>query len=364
MPTIAIALLLASEALLLSPIKSRSSNVCMLAKRQKASDLKKILQAAGVSTAGIVEKEELERLVRELGEQPASSDVMSIPLVYMMDGAYAEVDDGVRLLLDTGSAISILSSSAATQLGHTAGATLRSKRDPTLSLPNVGVASPMQQLPDGVDGILGIDCMRSFAAAEFDWQASVLRLHRDSWQSPTSRVVDGVEVGVGACVSMPLTMRRVAGGELPFVTAAFGSKSDESGRCQVEGLVDTGSPVTMVTPELCDLAKMVESSIRDDDVLTTGVDGQPTRMRASRCDVIALGDPQGQRVAHVATTVYSGVCPMMSMVGWEGTPAALLGLDVLRGGVQGGMPKAAAAGGPKAGRLVLDVSGSRLLVYE
>ena len=65
MPTIAIALLLASEALLLSPIKSRASNVCMLAKRQKASDLKKILQAAGVSTAGIVEKEELERLVRD-----------------------------------------------------------------------------------------------------------------------------------------------------------------------------------------------------------------------------------------------------------------------------------------------------------
>eukprot|EP00966_Prymnesium_polylepis_P328984 7384757-Prymnesium_polylepis.1 len=30
--------------------------------RRKASELKRILQAAGVSTAGIVEKEELERL--------------------------------------------------------------------------------------------------------------------------------------------------------------------------------------------------------------------------------------------------------------------------------------------------------------
>ena len=79
MPTIAIALLLASEALLLSPIKSRASNVCMLAKRQKASDLKKILQASGVSTAGIVEKEELAARP-ELGQQPAS-DVMKIPLI-------------------------------------------------------------------------------------------------------------------------------------------------------------------------------------------------------------------------------------------------------------------------------------------
>jgi hypothetical protein len=321
-----------------------------------------------VSTAGIVEKEELERLVGELREQTSDEEaaVVSVPLVYMMDGAYAEVDEGLRLLVDTGSAISILSSAAGARLGHSTGATLRSRRDATLALPNFGVASPMQQLPDGVDGILGIDCLRSFAAAEFDWQASRLRLHREPWESPTGRV-DGsgrVELGVGACVAMPLTMRRVAAGELPFVTAAFGSKSDESGRCQVEGLVDTGSPVTMVTPELAELARMVESSVRDDDVLTTGVDGQPTRMRASRCDVIALGDPQGQRVAHVATRVYAGVCPMMAAVGWEGTPAALLGLDVLRGGVQAGEPKAAAAGGPAAGRLVLDVSGSRLWVYE
>ena len=102
----------------------------------------------------------------------------------------------------------------------------------------------------------------------------------------------------------------------------------------------------------------------NDDVMTTGVDGQPTRMRASRCEVIALGAPSSQRVAHMDTTVYTGLCPMMQMVGWQGTPAALLGLDVLRGGVQGGMPKAAAAGGPAKGRLVLDISRSELVVME
>ena len=102
----------------------------------------------------------------------------------------------------------------------------------------------------------------------------------------------------------------------------------------------------------------------NDDVMTTGVDGQPTRMQASRCEVIALGAPTGTRIAHVDTVVYTGVCPMMSMVDWQGTPAALLGLDVLRGGVQGGMPKAAAAGGPATGRLVLDLKQSELLVIE
>ena len=109
--------------------------------------------------------------------------------------------------------------------------------------------------------------------------------------------------------------------------------------------------------------------MRDDDpsadVISTGVDGAPTRMRATRCARAVLGDSAAPAPLELDDArVYTGTCPMMAAVGWEGTPAALLGLDVLRGGVQAGLPKAAAAGGPKAGRLVLDVSGGRLLVYE
>eukprot|EP00966_Prymnesium_polylepis_P218011 5045614-Prymnesium_polylepis.1 len=163
---------------------------------------------------------------------------------------------------------------------------------------------------------------------------------------------------------MPMAMRRVAAGELPFVTAGFGSSGDERGRCEVEGLVDTGSPMTMVTPELAEQGRMVGSPNADDDILTTGVDGQPTRMRASSCDVIALGPSSGRRVAHLETTVYAGTCPMMAAVGWQGTPAALLGLDVLRGGVRRGQPKAAASGGPATGRLVLDFERGELIVSE
>ena len=354
----------------------RSGSARLLAaspKRRKASELKKILTDAGISAAGIVEKEELERLVAELqsSSKASSSDTgaMDVSLVYQMDCAYAEVD-GTRLLVDTGSAVSIISSAAASKFGLATDAqrqTLRSKTSAVV-LPCFSVASLGMMLPPGVDGILGIDCLRSFSAAEFDWAASQLRLHAQSedWGSMTRVDGNGLELGPGASVSMPLKIKRVSAGELPFITCAFGSRADESGRCEIEGLVDTGSPVTMVTPELAEIAKMVGTRDANDDIMTTGVDGLPTRMRASKCDVIALGTSSGaaRRVAHLDTVVFAGTCPMMAAVGWQGTPAALLGLDVLRGGVQNGQPKAAASGGVPVGRVILDFAGAELVICE
>ena len=51
---------------------SRLSQPVQLAARRKAAELKSILEAAGTSTAGIVEKEELERLVDALEASEAS----------------------------------------------------------------------------------------------------------------------------------------------------------------------------------------------------------------------------------------------------------------------------------------------------
>jgi hypothetical protein len=287
---------------------------------------------------------------------PQDDDIQTVPLVYMMDGAYANVDDA-RLLVDTGSSISMVSRAAGESLGLSpsdSAATLRSRRNPEVVLPGFGVSS-QQQFPPGVDGILGINCLRSFAAAEFDWATSSLRLHRRTWQSGS---------GGGRAVSMPLSMRQVSAGVLPFVTATFGSATDASARCQVDGLVDTGSPVTMVTPELAERAQMVGTPNPSDDIISTGVDGTLTRLRASACEVIALGAASSTRIAHAETVVYAGTCPMMVAVGWQGTPAALLGLDVLRGGVRAGTPKATPAGGPPVGRLVLDFERSELVVWE
>jgi predicted aspartyl protease len=340
------------------------TNLLATTPRRKVSELKRLLEAAGVSTAGIVEKEELERLCDALESSEPPSDetraTLSFPLVYMMDGAYADLN-GQRLLVDTGSAVSIVSAAAASQLKLERGREALELRDGT-RLPGFAVAAAQQVLPPGVSGILGINCMRQFARVELDWSTSRLRLHVKVGDGKSSG--GGGDGTAGSAVSMPLTMRRVSAGELPFVAATFGSRADGARRAQVEALVDTGSPVTMVTPELAAAAGMAGSSGASDDVLTTGVDGRPTRMRASRCDVVALGAPGERRVAHLDATVFAGVCPMMQAVGWQGTPAALLGLDVLRGGVRGGAPKHPAAGGPAAGRLVLDMERGEMIVCE
>ena len=57
-------------------------------------------------------------------------------------------------------------------------------------------------LPPGVDGILGIDVLRGFAAAELDCAAAELRLHRAPYAAP-----DGV--------ALPMELRRVSAGQLP-----------------------------------------------------------------------------------------------------------------------------------------------------
>ena len=55
---------------------------------------------------------------------------------------------------------------------------------------------------------------------------------------------------------------------------------------------------------------------------------------------------------------------MMSMAGWKGTEAALLGLDVLRADSRSGQPAPSASGGPATGQLVLDFEGERLIVVS
>lgn len=334
--------------------------------RLKAGEIKRRLEAAGVSTVGIVEKAELVRLLKELEDNssPSSSGICSLPMIYMQGGAYAEFDAAenspkLRLLIDSGAATTIVSNAASASLGLGPSgrrAALISCGQPSLRL-ECSVASPQQQMPPGVDGILGVDSLSRFEAAELDWSSGTLRLHM--YDAASSNSEDSFEALEAS--SIPMEMRRVAAGTLPFVRATFGGRA-------VDSLIDTGSPVTMVTPELAQAAAVVPRADRGDDIITTGVDGQPTRMRASTCGTLALGGDEGgddvgtRGVLHTDAIVYAGTCPMMAMVGWEGTQAALLGLDVLRVGVRGGQPPTAAAGGPASGRLVLDFARRVMLV--
>lgn len=323
----------------------------LAAPRIRAAEIKKRLEAAGISTAGIVEKEELYRLLQDLDDNAATTDCITLQISFLQGGAYAEIDE-LKFLVDSGSATTIMSATAATARGvgpPGARVTLTSRRVPLLSL-SCGVASPQQALPPGVDGILGVDTLRTYAAAELDWSIPELRLH------PSYNCTEADDT----CTSLPMSFRRVAGGELPFVKARF----EGAAECALEALVDTGTPVSMATPEVAAAAQLDLSSLpADADVLTTGVDGQPTRMRATLCRAVALGCAAEGGLSHVDATVYSGTCPMMAKVGWEGQPAALLGLDVLRSSVRAGQPPAAAAGGPRTGRLVLDFERGFVRVY-
>ena len=308
--------------------------------RVRVVDIKRQLTAAGVDCTGIVEKEELVRMLNALPPStapvPGPQSSLELSISFMQGGAYANFDAtegrALQLLIDSGAAVSIVSGDQFAPAGTRV--TLRSRTCVGLSI-ECSVASAAQALPPGVDGILGVDVMRTYGTAEFDWDARILRLHKGGHAPP----------GMGGA-SFPMEMRQVGAGTLPFVRARFGG-------CDVDSLVDTGSPVTMVTPELGMAAQMQPSADASADIITTGVDGQPTRMRASRVDSIGLGDVAAW---HGPSVVYVGLCPMMAMVGWQNSRAALLGLDVLR------LPPATAtpendqgvAGPIPSGRLILE----------
>jgi predicted aspartyl protease len=336
-----------------SHVARLSSQPVLSGARVRIADLKQRLAAAGVSTAGIVEKEELVRLcaaldVSERSQSGKREEVITLDIIYNQGGAYATFDApngaALRLLVDTGAAVSLIATAAGTAM-------LRTRRYPTVSLP-CPMAPPQTIFPPGVDGILGLDILRRFGALELDWEQSEMRLYARASSMAHQ----------GNAIALPFRFKRVAAGELPFILADFGG--GPSGR--LDALVDTGSPVTMVTPELAANARMQGTADPNDDVISTGIDGQPTRMRAMLCERLELGDAlrADSGVSHDAATVYSGNCSMMAKVGWTGTPAALLGLDVLRSGVRGGQqPFAPATVGPnKRGRLVVDFDNTRLLI--
>ena len=310
----------------------------------KAKVIKERLQKAGVVIPpGIVEKEELVRLLEQVNERSHHS----LPITMLGGGTYAMVDayetgrPPMNLLIDTGAAVSLCSSEVGSMLGQQQQqqrVELRSRTAaPGLVIP-CAVAPPAYSFPPGVDGILGFDVLSSFATSEINWRTNELRLHEQPLEEAGAAMA-----GAAGAAELPFSVRQVSAGRLPFVRAVFGTAPP------CDALLDSGSPVTMITPELCDLAgvsMLVEPP--DADIISTGVDGQPTRMRATLCERALLGSEAalGGQVERARVRVFTGTCSMMQQVGWAGTPAALIGLDLLacRG----------ASDGSPSGRLVLD----------
>ena len=144
----------------------------------RVTDLKIRLSAAGVDTAGMFEKEDL--VTALLAVQPSAPPPFFEAALREEDGGlYTSVKNGqdetLRLLVDTGAARSVLSSR---HHGNVVAAELDC---PSLGL--TGLDCAVADLPSDVDGIIGFDAMRGFAATELDLSSGRLRLHNRAYSA-------------------------------------------------------------------------------------------------------------------------------------------------------------------------------------
>ena len=221
----------------------------------RMNELKDRLSAAGVNTAGMFEKEDL--VTALLAVQPSAPPPFFEAALREEDGGlYTSVKNGqdetLRLLVDTGAARSVLSSR---HHGSVAAAELDC---PSLGL--TGLDCAVADLPSDVDGILGFDALRGFAATELDLSSCRLRLHNRAYSATHDggrRAVSGRE----GTSRVEMQVQRVGEHDLPCISFALQGRGGligggGGGRCVVQALVGTGTPITMVTPELAAAAAL------------------------------------------------------------------------------------------------------------
>ena len=97
--------------------------------------------------------------------------------------------------------------------------------------------------------------------------------------------------------------------------------------CEVDALVDTGSPATIVNEALATAAGLFAIEDADDEkgTTTTGLGGAATALRRCR----AAGILVGGSVQRPSQTVLVGDLPQWAALGVASEPACVLGLDVL-----------------------------------
>lgn len=188
------------------------------------------------------------------------------------------------MLVDTGAALSYISYEAAARLGvkmrwgdmgenrqptdRRTIATLGSRSQPDLVV-RMTVADKSDKMPGGFDGIWGIDQLQRFAAAELDWASGKLRLYGKSYDYSKEK---------GTMYSLPVEFRHsleALGSTLPFTKVKIGSGADE---VEVDGLIDTGSPVTVVGIKVAERAQMCAAQI--EVLLPIGTPPQSQNVRA------------------------------------------------------------------------------------
>ena len=97
--------------------------------------------------------------------------------------------------------------------------------------------------------------------------------------------------------------------------------------CEVDALVDTGSPATIVNEALATAAGLfaIEDAEDEQGTTTTGLGGAATSLRRCR----AAGILVGGSVQRPSQTVLVGDLPQWAALGVASEPACVLGLDIL-----------------------------------
>ena len=237
----------------------------------------------------------------------AAALALVVPLIVWNGAPYVE-EGGARYLVDTGASVSC-ARAARGPLSETAAGVL-------------GGASRAagMSMPAGVDGILGWDWIRHSAQqrVEFD-----LREPGRAWLR-----LDEGDAG-GYTQAGGFGTRALGGGQLPcLVLELFGVS-----RCTALGVVDTGSPLTIVSPAASESAALFDEQQLSDSALpplyTMGVDGLQTELLPKRAAGLRLGGAGAGWIEVADRKVFSAQLPMMAAAGPTDTPLALVGLDVL-----------------------------------
>jgi hypothetical protein len=113
------------------------------------------------------------------------------------------------------------------------------------------IAGMPQSLPPEVDGIFGWDWVQTLARkrVEFALDEGMLRIDE---ATPFSDVG-----GTGSFRRAAFETRLVGGGELPCTEVALYGVSS----AQAMGIIDTGSPLTIVSPAFADAAALFDEQV-------------------------------------------------------------------------------------------------------
>jgi len=338
----------------------------------RASELKRLLEAKGVSTRGLFERHEL--LSKLMSVEPSSAPapnthsfcefpLVDIPLGPSKSclGIDITLNSGggkVRFMIDTAASLSLIKSSKSKELGlasesattSTAGlggtGSIASRvcklgnvvlsPSPTSSSSvrvenlELAVLDRDNALPPQCDGLLGLDFLTKLpkSLSEFDFGRRVLRVAMDKLPSQAAGF---------ACISLQKvpTGLRVCEAVLPLVT------SDGSGSTSVSvaGLIDIGSSYSIFNAAAVSAlssGKVALFELPPSKTLVAGIDGRPVELRLLRLQGgLVLG---GRFKLPGPIDVFAGELQGFAAIGMGGLPAGIVGLDVLagaRGGVMG-----------------------------